>query len=66
MTDYFETKSQPITLRIPKMLFSNIVTKQEEPCEGRLSSTVLWEREGETPSRDPTSQNAGAIVLTLN
>ena len=54
MTDYFETKSQPITLRIPKMLFSNIVTKQEEPCEGRLSSTVLWEREGETPSRDPT------------
>ena len=27
--------------------------KQEEPCEGRLSSTVPWEREGETPLRDP-------------
>ena len=22
----------------------------EEPCEGRLSRTVLWEGEGETPS----------------
>ena len=22
----------------------------EEPCEGRLSRTVLWESEGETPS----------------
>ena len=30
----------------------------EEPCEGRLSRTVLWEGEGETPSlystHDPT------------
>ena len=34
--------------------------KQEEPCEGRLSSTVPWEREGETPSRDPTIGNAWA------
>ena len=24
--------------------------KCEEPCEGRLSRTVLWEGEGETPS----------------
>lgn len=29
--------------------------KLEEPCEGRLSSTVPWEREGETPLRDPIS-----------
>jgi hypothetical protein len=27
--------------------------KLEEPCEGRLSSTVPWERKGETPLRDP-------------
>jgi len=29
------------------------VIKQEEPCEGRLSSTVPWEREGVIPLRDP-------------
>lgn len=28
--------------------------KQEEPCEGRLSNTVLRERRGVTPLRDPT------------
>ena len=27
--------------------------KLEEPCEGRLSSTVPWERKGENPLRDP-------------
>jgi len=27
--------------------------EQEEPCEGRLSSTVLWEGRGETPLPDP-------------
>ena len=31
--------------------------KLEEPCEGRLSSTVPWERRGETPLRDPISGN---------
>ena len=35
--------------------------KQEEPCEGRLSSTVLWERRGETPLRDPTSTNINTL-----
>ena len=29
------------------------VIKRKEPCEGRLSSTVPWESEGEIPSRDP-------------
>jgi len=29
--------------------------KLEEPCEGRLSSTVPWERKGEIPLRDPIS-----------
>jgi hypothetical protein len=33
------------------------VTELEEPCEGRLSSTVLWERRGATPLRDPTMPN---------
>jgi hypothetical protein len=32
---------------------NTFVTKQEEPCEARVSSTVPWEREGEIPSRDP-------------
>jgi len=35
-------------------MYFTFVIKQEEPCEGRLSSTVPWEREGEIPSRDPT------------
>lgn len=39
-------------------MYHTFVIKQEEPCEGRLSSTVLWEREGEIPSRDPISENA--------
>jgi len=34
------------------------VMKLEEPCEGRLSSTVPWERKGETPLRDPISGHA--------
>ena len=32
--------------------------KLEEPCEGRLSCTVPWERKGETPLRDPISGHA--------
>ena len=31
------------------------VMKLEEPYEARVSRTVLWEREGEIPSRDPIS-----------
>jgi hypothetical protein len=31
--------------------------KLEEPCDGRLSSTVPWERKGETPLRDPIISN---------
>ncbi|MCX6249179.1 MAG: hypothetical protein NTX61_00350 [Bacteroidetes bacterium] len=31
--------------------------EQEEPYEGRPSRTVLWERRGETPLRDPTREN---------
>ena len=34
-------------------MFITFVMKLEELYEGRLSRTVLWEREGETPSRDP-------------
>ena len=42
--------------------FGTFVTEQEELplerrdrlCEGRLSSTVLWERAGEAPLLDPT------------
>lgn len=35
------------------MYINTFVTKLEEPCEGRLSSTVPWERRGEIPLRDP-------------
>ena len=52
-----ESKSQPIAAKVrgvSKMYFT-FVTEQEEPCEGRLSSTVLWERRGVTPLRDPTT-----------
>lgn len=43
--------------RVSKMCYFTFVMKQEEPCEERLSITVLWERGGETPLRDPTSGN---------
>ena len=33
----------------------------EEPCEGRLSRTVLWEGEGETPSLYSTCDSSGGI-----
>ena len=39
------------------------VIEREEPCEGRLSSTVPWEREGETPLRDPTIGYATPLRL---
>ena len=34
----------------------------EEPCEVRVSSTVLWERRGEIPLRDPIGGNQKLIV----
>jgi len=34
------------------------IYKQEEPCEVRVSSTVLWERGGEIPLRDPIVRHA--------
>jgi len=43
---------------VSEMCYFTFVIKQEEPCEGRLSSTVLWERGGETPLRDPTMRHA--------
>jgi hypothetical protein len=30
-----------------------VAIEHEEPCEGRLSRTVLWEGEGEIPLPDP-------------
>ena len=32
--------------------------KLEEPCDGRLSSTVPWERKGEIPLRDPIMRHS--------
>jgi len=30
-----------------------VIYKHEEPCEGRLSRTVLWEARGGIPLADP-------------
>ena len=38
----------------------------EEPCERRLSRTVLWEGEGETPSLYSTSDSKYNIVCSLS
>jgi hypothetical protein len=39
------------------------VTEQhEEPCEGRLSRTVLWEGKGEIPLPDPISGHCTATL----
>jgi hypothetical protein len=44
--------------------------KLEEPPhrrgDGRLSSTVPWERKGETPLREPIMRHAMTIVLNRN
>ena len=37
----------------------------EEPCEGRLSRTVLWEGEGETPSLYSTCDSV-ILKICLN
>jgi hypothetical protein len=56
MTDYFETKSQPIRDELvhpTKILnYLCVIYKHEETRQGRLSRTVLWERRGEIPLRD--------------
>jgi hypothetical protein len=40
--------------------------KLEEPCEGRLSSTVPWERKGEIPLRDPIKLSKNLKSITKN
>jgi len=41
------------------------VIKQEEPCEGRLSSTVPWEGEGEIPLPDPIASGNTASSYNI-
>jgi len=43
-----------------------ICDEQEEPYEGRLSRTVPWERRGESPLRDPTSNKVKKRKRTTN
>ena len=52
--------------RVSKMCYFTFVMKQEEQCEGGLSSTVLWERGAETPLRDPITTNSRMtrVILT--
>ncbi len=46
---------------------NTFVTEHEEPCEGRLSSTVPWEGRGEIPLPDPIMPNATTTTkLTAN
>jgi len=40
------------------------VYRQQESCEGRLSSTVLWERGGEILKIDPISGDFGNNTKT--
>ena len=40
--------------------------KPEEPCDGRLSSTVPWERKGETPLRGPVGSNYFGTCIKEN
>ena len=37
--------------------------QQQEPYEGRSSRTVLWERRGEVPLRDPITPTMAFVVL---
>ena len=37
----------------------------EEPCEGRLSRTVLWEGEGETPTLYSTRRTGDCPLASL-
>ncbi len=55
MIYYDETKSEPITEMGASV---NVIYKQEEPCEGRLSRTVLWEGKGEIPPPGPIGGKA--------
>ena len=61
MINYYEVKSHQKISESWYFVFPECLTTfvmgQEEPYEGRLSRTVLWERRGETPRRDPTSCN---------
>jgi hypothetical protein len=54
-----EYGSQPFTRFIQRVniIYLHGDYKQEEPYEGRLSRTVLWERRGATPLRDPTMRH---------
>jgi hypothetical protein len=49
-------------LEHPKCNFITFVTKLEEPCEGRLSRTVLWEGRGAIPLPDPIGSNTTKIA----
>ena len=57
MEKQYHSEFPIVEFRVSKMCYFTFVMKQEEPCEERLSSTVLWERGGETPLRDPTIRN---------
>jgi hypothetical protein len=46
--------------------FDIFVIEQEVPYEGRLSLTVLWERRGEIPLRDPTSYKRDLTNIKTN
>jgi hypothetical protein len=58
MIDYYEVKSQPITIG-KSMMFKYIrdETRRAVCPLASGSSTVPWERRGETPLRDPISGN---------
>jgi len=40
-----------------------VIYQYEEPYEGRLSRTVLWEGKGAIPLLDPISGKAGTTIM---
>lgn len=40
--------------------------KHEEPCEARVSRTVLWEGRGETPLPDPIMAYGKIVMIKFN
>jgi hypothetical protein len=39
----------PLEIGTTMTTFGHVINEHEEPCEGRLSRTVLWEGRGEIP-----------------
>ena len=53
MINYLSSNAAFMQMNHPECNIITLAAEPEETCEGRLSSTVLWEGWGEIPSSDP-------------